>query len=568
MIQQQQQDETLISSQPQRYFNHDDMNEKYAPIRNVLSKEETDFDSDMEVDQKRTSWCLDSNLSSDTEDEQFRQELIQRATTRLRRRRLEQSAQEVMSQVVSLQTQLETLRLDAATTIDAISDIFSFSDESATLEGTSKMNRQMDVLERRLEAHKSSLVQITAAAAAVATTKEEEQQQHMIKQPVKEQATSPLTALSMSRLSSLSLMSSIFGRSSCSTSSSAATSISDSCSIKYDELEDDDCISHIEHIQGQQQEEDNNHPFYDLAGKRSFRAGSFCGSVYHKEPPMMQQHSTNFGAVPNNYNRNNNDIRYRRRQRRQRHQQHLEQQQQQQYLSDNESVMSDDLSTFSSISSSISNLRCYNNNNNSYNEMFCHPLSSPVTPPSHINNFYFHHEQQDLTHSWISYNDLWATAETNILQKNNSLLCPAALQRNVLDDLMSFLDGSTGDDVGFKEDALFLLDRPDLCRRPLSEVQNTLKEHRLFLQHQLAAAEAEQQEYQQQHKSILTREYIMKFLNPATWCQLGLSFSTDIIYKTTCTSLEWCRFLSVLAAAVVISLLKGPEDIRRHSAPF
>ncbi|KAG2209241.1 hypothetical protein INT47_005533 [Mucor saturninus] len=438
---------------------------------------------------KRTSWCVDNK----DDEQQLRLDLIDRATTHLRRRRLENDLQDVMSQVVSLQTQLESLRLDAITTIDTISHIFE--NDTASSSSSVKMNRQMDVLERRLSSHKSSLEQFT-----ILQSQEDDlllSNQHPLPQQKKDTSLSPpLTAIAMSRLSSLSLVSSIFNRTSECTSN---TSVSDQQSII-----DDDCISHIESISGE------DHPFYDLAGKRSFREGSFCGSVYSGEQEEQKE--------PNMPIANTSEIRWRRRQRRQRHQQHLEQQQQQHQsrhgdgnYSDNESFISDDLLSL---------------------HKAVHPLSlsSPMTPPPnyHAGNFYFEEDNMDYhdkTHSW-----LYATQphDEEVMATTTSLYP----QRNVLDEAMSFLESisENGDDMGFGEDFYLLLRNPDLCCRPLSEIQSTMQELR-------------QQTYMNQ------------------WLTMGKS----MVYQTTCTSLQWCKFLSVLSAAVVISIMKGPEDVRRHS---
>lgn len=545
------QEGNIVWEQPNNYFDN------MSCVRNVEKHQQTDLDSENE---KRTSW----GLEDDDDEQQLRQELIQRATARLRRRLLEQGLQDVMSQVVSLQTQLETLRLDAATTIDTISGLFDDDDEKP-VEGSQKMNRQMDVLERRLEAHKAHLQHFAPAVKP-------EQQQQKKNQPITEPTTksepTPLTALSMSRLSSLSLVSSIFGRSSIASGSSRATSVSDRCYLKEEHccqenmssLEDDDCISQIENISGlkyyqqqqQQQciEQEEDHPFYDLAGKRSFKAGSFCGSVYHDNDQEQQY------QLPSQYE-NTAEIRWRRRQRRQRHQKHLEQQQQQHYFSDNESSTSDNVSTFSSISG-YSNVNVHSRHqNNMY-----HPLS-PVTPPPNYlaDGNYFHQFMQqdsgfykDLTQPWFTsanFNECTQESDwaNSILQKTN--IFP---DRNVLDEAMSFLDGlsENGDDGGFGEDMYLLLKNPDLCCKPLSEIQSTIHELR----------------QQEKPKDVSVKNYLLDMVNPIAWCQMGIQLSTDAVYKATCSSLQWCRFLSVLAAAVVISILKGPEDIRRHSAAF
>lgn len=491
-----------------------------------------DIESD-EKQQKRTSWCIEN----DDDEQRLRQELIQRATTRLRRRMLEQGLQDVMRQVVSLQTQLETLRVDATTTIDTVSNIF---DESKTAEGTQRMNRQMDVLERRLESHKFGLSQLQD---------QQQLQTSVIDQPTiitseaMEKSDSNLTAMSMSRLSSLSLMSSIFGRSSAATSRATSVSggVNENLLKKHPQdpfeslstLEDDDNISQIENIgnsdwkSASTNEED--HPFYDLAGKRSFGAGSFCGSVYHdnQEDPI---------TIPAPCN-NSAEIRYRRRQRRQRHKQQLEQLQHQ---SDDDSVISDDLSTFSSISghSMVKN-----------NEIYLHHPLSPTTPPPNCTGSFFDQIQQQPMSNKNDPMQAWLSSHNNDF---NDMEWDKAVypQRNVLDEAMSFLDGlsENGSDGGFREDVYLLLENPDLCCRPLSEIETKMNELR-------------RQETTQPTDFML--KDILWLFKPSAWCQLAMKYSSNLIYNLACSSLQWCRFLSVLAAAVIISVLKGPEDIRR-----
>lgn len=498
-----------------------------------------DFESD-ENQQKRTSWCIEN----DSDEQRLRQELIQRATTRLRRRMLEQGLQEVMRQVISLQTQLETLRMDATTTIDTVSNIF---DESKTAEGTQRMNRQMDVLERRLESHKIGLSQL-----------QQQHQQKALDRPntltseAMEKSDSNLSAMSMSRLSSLSLMSSIFGRSSAATSRATSVSggVDDDLLKKHHyqhqqqqqdpfesllTLEDDENISQIESIGNSDWKPPlagaEDHPFYDLAGKRSFGAGSFCGSVYHdnQQDPITV-------PVPCN---NSADIRVRRRQRRQRHKQQLQQLQHQ--SEDDESVISDDLSTFSS----ISGLSIAKNN-----EIFLrHPLSPNTPPPNCTGSFFdqmlqlpMSNNKKDPMQAWLSspeddFNDLdWDKAIYS--------------QRNVLDDAMSFLDSlsENGSDGGFRQDVYLLLENPDLCCRPLSEIETKMNELR--------------RQDTKQPTDFMLKDILWLF-KPSAWYHLAMKYSSSLFYNLACSGLQWCRFLSVLAAAVVISILKGPEDIRR-----
>ncbi|OBZ86644.1 hypothetical protein A0J61_05299 [Choanephora cucurbitarum] len=397
-------------------------------------------------------------------EQQLRQELIQRATSRLRRRVLEQGLQDIMRDIASLQAQLDTLRLEAVTTMDTMANV---SEDPKTAEGTQRMNRQMDILEKRLESHKSGLFQLQSSNLMA-------------------KVTSTQSSTSMSRLSSLSLMPSIFCRSD--TTISQATSVSDNKGLMdEDTMSEINCHSSI----------DDDDPFYDLAGKRSFRAGSFCGSVYHENQQIP--------TVPIQ-DGNSTDIRQRRRQRRQRHRQSMERRQRE---GTDDSVYSEDLSSVSSLGQK---------------EIFHHPLS-PIMRPIGADGYLFDNSME----SWLS------SYSPNMLNQ----LCP---QRNVLDEAMSFLDEN--DDGGFEEDIYLLLQNPDLCSRPLSEIEATMNELRL-----------------QERKGSVLR-FAIQLLKPTAWYQLGLKYSGNLVYQMTCYSLQWCRFLSVLSAAVVISIMKGPDDIQ------
>lgn len=410
----------------------------------------------------------------DPNEQKLREDLIQRATTRLRQRLLEQELEQVLHKVVSLQSELESLRLDVTVTLDTVSTI----DENTT------STQKLLTLERRLDAHKSTLVGL--------------KDQTIIEKPTEANNTTKeddISPYSMSRLSSLSLMSSLFTRSS--SNSSRATSIIMSG--------DEKPLYHNE----------EDHPFYDLAGKRSFGAGSFCGSVYgddsiNSHVPMLSSNSS--------------EIRYKkRRQRRQHYQQQCF------YHENNEEDSMSDYSS-SSCSSSVSNV------------MLDCPLTPTTPPPCYYNDF-----NQSYHQPWINEDDPLDSKMS--LYKANYTDCYYGLypQRNILDEAMSFLDGlsENGDDGGFGEDMYFLLQNPDLCCKPFSEIMDTLSR-------------------QHQQQEIMLKD-VIHLLKPTTWIQLGLKYSGAMLYDVTCTSLEWCRFLSILSAAVIISLMKGPEDMKKYT---
>jgi hypothetical protein len=466
------------------------------------------------------------------DEQQLREELIQRATTRLRRRLLEESLSDVMEQIIKMQAHLETIRVDTQTTIGSVTNMLDD-------DGNLKMNRQMDILERRLESHKADIQSLTVKEEVEA--KEQE---------------APEPSATMSRLSSLSLMSSLFGTRS-SNVSSKATSICSDDDVKirhpssnelseeekrdrrrrrvrhqrqrYEESlksrDNDDCISQINgseiyHDEFDSPEDDLEAPFYDLSGKRSFHAGSFCGSIYCKEqkPVPPQAHD---------------NIRRKRRQWQKKMQNNCFTLQKYEDDDDEECLFDCNDSDISSVmmSDSISTL-----------SSFMPDLHHPLSPMTHPPDYYYYCNEDSFgstSKNHMQYDtkppDEWALENLN--RPRMLSLYP---QRNVLDDCMSFLDGLSEngqDDDGLREDMCLLLRNPDLCCRPLSEIQGTMN-------------------------ALRSKDKAGRLVNPATWIQLGVDTTVSAAYKTACTSLEWCRFLSVLSAAVVISLSKGPDDLK------
>ncbi|CAO3678386.1 unnamed protein product [Rhizopus stolonifer] len=378
-------------------------------------------------------------LIQDTID-QSRSQLIQRATTRLRRRLLEENLQDLMRQLVHVQASLETIRVDTAATIANVNDM----PEDATEEGIQKMNRQMDVLEKRLQSHQFNLVHFippsppssvsfhspSTRATSVVSDMSDRKETHLPNDQQKRKERRKRVRNQKRRYQE-----------------SVASYPSEECS---DCTPVDDWHQRVLCTAGDEEEQDD--PFYDLAGKRSFRAGSFCGSVYDEsqESQTPSQH-------------NLVEFAWRRRQRRK------------------------DLSRRASIQDDLA-----------LSVSQHHPLS-PIQPEENESR------------------DLWALQ----LHYINSTLYS---ERNLLDEAMSFMENVEGDDGGFREDLYLLLKNPDLCCRPFSEIQTTMHELR-------------QQE-----------GYLIRPVH-------------SLLYKVTLSTLQWCRFLSVLSAAVVISVLKGPEDL-------
>ncbi|KAI9299549.1 hypothetical protein BJ944DRAFT_274136 [Cunninghamella echinulata] len=140
-------------------------------------------------------------------------------------------------------------------------------------------------------------------------------------------------------------------------------------------------------------------------------------------------------------------------------------------------------------------------------------------------------------------------------------------QRTVLDDTLDFLDqfnneqqnelkqhqqqlqsqhnggsmmmeevNDDGFDEQFFQDMAFLLDHPEICNRPLADITPLLEQHHLEQSHSSNSLSLVNDQQQQ----------------PFPTSKLGS------IYHT---SWQWCRFLSVLSAAYMVSLLKGPDDL-------
>ncbi|SAM01127.1 hypothetical protein [Absidia glauca] len=126
---------------------------------------------------------------------------------------------------------------------------------------------------------------------------------------------------------------------------------------------------------------------------------------------------------------------------------------------------------------------------------------------------------------------------------------------NVFEDTMDFLEQmdaalakkTDGDDDGyddqFFQDMTFLLDHPELCNQPLADLAPLLEQH-----HQ-----QQQQESDQLPRSLST----MRSYGPTH----GPSPSSPYLKDLCSSGWQWYRFLSVLSASYVVSLLKGPDDL-------
>ncbi|KAI7879744.1 hypothetical protein K492DRAFT_208009 [Lichtheimia hyalospora FSU 10163] len=359
------------------------------------------------------------------DQQRLKDQLIEKATARLRRRLLEERLSNVMHNVIEMQSQLEFLRVDAAATIDAVANM---DDDNGN------QQCRLEALERRLQAHQDQLDQLKKQndAVATATTTTTTSAATDENSTVCDKPASTF-GFSMSRLSSLSLMSSLFSRSNSSISSHSSYPMEQD---RGDD-DDDDCCSVASFMTEEQQRT------HRLRRMRLQRQQPYSRSCMRE---------TNYDSDED---------------------------------SDNscDDVLSD-IGTLSS-ASSLSRPRALYEVAPAFAKRLHehrHPLS-PTTPKE-----YFYEE------------------------------------RNVLDDAMSFLDSlsDNADDGGFGQDMDFLLRHPDLCCRPLSEIQETMTEI-------------------QRRESQTTL---------SQWTQAACA-----------QSWKWYKFLNVLTAAVMISVLKGPDDM-------
>ncbi|KAI8139098.1 hypothetical protein BJV82DRAFT_273901 [Fennellomyces sp. T-0311] len=390
------------------------------------------------------------------EDEQhFRNDLIEKATMRLRRRLLEERLSEVMRDVIQMQSQLEFLRVDASATIDAVSNI---QDDD--------QNCRLEALERRLDAHRSQLDKLKNITPA--NGQDEEQQ----KQPRTRNSSS---AFSMSRLSSLSLMSSLFSR--VSPSSTRVTSRATSC---YDD-NDDDCMSVASTI------------LSDTPEERQRRHRRRTRVKYHRQAQMSRTDNDSSFLTELKWNEKAPT---------------MFPMPDQPYDNPRRNDGNDDddddntLSEFDSMSSASS---------------LSHPRALYDVIPDAASLLQQHHPLSPLNMDFDFLSDSYQ------------------FDRNVLDDALSFLDSMSdfADDGGFGEDMEFLLRHPDLCSRPLDEIRGTMVEFR-------------------RRESITV---------PAALYQYGAGWVSSLGYSACAKSVRWCKFLSILFAAVMISVLKGPQDM-------
>ncbi|KAI9469904.1 MAG: hypothetical protein EXX96DRAFT_623498 [Benjaminiella poitrasii] len=385
----------------------------------------------------------------------MRKEIIQRATNRLRRRQLEQNVENVIQQIISLKAHLEVLHMEAVTTRNIVTNLSA--DHSDAEDGSSapnelqrspeeyaesyeyhqRMGRRMDTLERRLQSHRSSLVEFQTIISNDNKGTEESQptkesivldkiEQMKESQTRNKKSTSESyynnveDESSLSRLSPVLYPLSVLSAPSLSLMTSILEKASSVCSFSSHDSPDD--ATEANNAQSLDVKLTADNPFYDLAGKRSFRTGNFCGSVYNDN----NQDQAVFTVMPTPDNDNSElELRFRQRHK-YRYQKHLELKVERQqyeerlygmthggshdYLNDNDSIIFDDHDDIASVFSSVQSLPALDlhrpsdattatlaplsNSNDLYNHAHCHPLS-PITPPPNIDaDFFFVNQLQ------------------------------------------------------------------------------------------------------------------------------------------------------------------------------
>ncbi|KAI8888917.1 hypothetical protein K501DRAFT_329539 [Backusella circina FSU 941] len=128
-----------------------------------------------------------TNIDTINDDKSIKEELIQAATNRLRQRLLEQRFESFMTQVVELQSRLEMMKMDTASSIKCMGAIENLSEQ------------QFNIFEKRLDTHKGDL-DIFLRRKRTTTT------HVMASNDQKSEKSSSLSCLSKASFSSLSSM--------------------------------------------------------------------------------------------------------------------------------------------------------------------------------------------------------------------------------------------------------------------------------------------------------------------------------------------------------------------------
>ncbi|KAI9267875.1 hypothetical protein BY458DRAFT_556236 [Sporodiniella umbellata] len=212
------------------------------------------------------NWLKTSkNLPDETTELENREQLIQRATTRLRRRLLEEKLQDVMNQLIQFQAHLETVRVETSTTLKTLANI----PEEMVYESVYKVNRQMDTLEKRLESHTFELSQFSCSESDASSSSD------------------LMSTTSSYSTGATSVNESFFdkqekGRRRSRFKSHKKQYQESILGTQPEHQIQDEWNSRVAYIDAEDGDEAAETTFYDLSGKYSCH-GSFCGSVYTED---------------------------------------------------------------------------------------------------------------------------------------------------------------------------------------------------------------------------------------------------------------------------------------------
>ncbi|KAI9262164.1 hypothetical protein BDA99DRAFT_537510 [Phascolomyces articulosus] len=549
-----------------------------------------------------TQDMMDIMMKNKKQDEQrYKDDLIEKATMRLRRRLLEQQLSEVMHNVIQMQSQLEVLRVDTSATIDAV----------ANIQQDEQYNR-LESLERRLNAHQKQLNQLVKQAVTTEQQQPEDDDDNTVAvdcntTTLNQKPTAQ--AFSMSRLSSLSLMSSLFSRTSTASTRATSRALSDTASCYNDDQtvedeDDDDCMSVASSMmsdtpEARQRRHRRRRRVKHHRQAHRMRTDDVTELKWSQKAPTLfplpEQPHTMMKNTDNDYtcssyldhpNLTLNQYNY--------------------DNSNNSKAQEEDtLSDIGSMStaSTMSHPRAIYDMLDHHREFLKNNLSSfqgHTRFDDYLNDndddgtettTTTQQQQEDATYEKNPYATAMMAAmqrgdrprhplsplSENFFRENASSFAAAAvglkdyydLDCNVLDDALSFLDSMSVDDDGFGEDMEFLLQHPDLCCRPLDEVRTTMIGHTnyptnddddsfYFLQQQQRATTASL--YNSNLRRQRHRQH-QKVTIPSALYHYGMRWMSSMGYSACMKSVRWCKFLSILFAAMMVSILKGPQDV-------
>ncbi|KAI7846896.1 hypothetical protein BDC45DRAFT_527918 [Circinella umbellata] len=497
-------------------------------------------------------------------EQRYKDDLIEKATKRLRRRLLEEQLSKVMQSIIQMQSQLEFLRVDASATIDAVANIQQ--DEHYT---------RLESLERRLKDHQKQLNQLAKQTVNSTTTEQEDEDDdntvavdttHHLQQ----QQEKPHT-FSMSRLSSLSLMSSLFSRSASSNNtpatSRAASEAASSCYNDHGNSEDvnDDCVSVASSMMSDTPEERQRRHRRRSRVKhhrqaKMMRTDDVTELKWNQKAPTLfplpeqptvtkttvtplHHHNNRMHYLGNNKNNNysNND-------------------------NDDDDILSDIGSM--STASTMSNPRAIYDMLDHHREFLKNNLSSyqgdtndDDDDSQQENEIQYFNKQKTVTStqngrprhplSPLSQNFYLEEKPPFFSEKGGNLSDYYEFDCDVLDDALSFLDNMSSDDGGFGEDMEFLLGHPDLCYGPLNEILGKKAMTGSSYHNNQQCTKRQSRYYHGQSKVTI----------PTALYHYGMSWMSSMGYSACMKSVRWCKFLSILFAAMMVSVLKGPQDI-------